>query len=323
MTTDSYPAKGVGGFTVAEWAKLHDNPDGIVNDYTGTAFSLTRNSATNVATVAPSPAPVVTSGYGLEVTGAGEDLAVPTAAGTYYIAAMYDPNLNVAEPGQIADPLGPCRLVIDTSLSTAGGKQYTLLYSITRAAGQALTAATVADYRRWVGPVVTVQDYLSATPTGFGPWSRGTIMLETATGGSPNLVNISVRTLNAAGTALVWQNWLSPAAVPLPTSSLLVAQASPAQMFRVNGASVGLQGTLRRSNGTSLGTGSTVVLGNLPVGWRPKSNRGPYVVGSFGNVQGIGRVYVDTSGEVTLAAGVGQEAVKWVSLDGIEFRTGA
>ena len=154
MTTISYPTFGDGGFGIEKWAEFFEGFNGILNDYTGNSFNLTRIDASNTARIAPGQVRV--GGYVLEVT-ANDDLVVSTSAATYYIWAMYDPTLNVALPGGAADPAGPCRLGISTGApSTGGGKVYSLLYQIVRGASQALTAATVKDFRTWQGPTLHI-----------------------------------------------------------------------------------------------------------------------------------------------------------------------
>lgn len=154
MTTTSYPAKGTGGFDISEWSEYFEGDNGIIGDYVGTALDLTRINAGEIARI--SPGKVRVGGYILEVT-ANHDLVVSTAAATYYIWACYDPALNVPGGGGTASSAGPCTLNISSGApSTAGGKIYVLLYQIIRSASQALTAATVVDYRTWTGPTLHV-----------------------------------------------------------------------------------------------------------------------------------------------------------------------
>jgi hypothetical protein len=150
MTTISYPAKGTGGFTISQWTEVWEDSNGVINDYTGNSCSLTRNDASNLAQIGVGQVRV--GGYILEIT-ATHDLTVSTSAATYYIWACYDPALNVAGGGGAASAAGPCTLGISSGApSTSGGKIYTLLYQIVRGASQALSAATVKDFRAWVGP---------------------------------------------------------------------------------------------------------------------------------------------------------------------------
>ena len=196
MTTTSYPAVGTGGFTESEWAEYFDGQDGILNDYAGTALTLTRIDAGNIARY--STGKVKVGGYVLEVT-ANEDLVVSTSAATYWTWACYDPALNVAGGGGASDLLGPVRLGISSGLpSTSGGKQYVILDKIVRGASQALTAATVTSYRRWVGEAVEWEGTL--TPESVeSNYPRGTLRFDRTKN------RILVRTMNAAGSAMEWR----------------------------------------------------------------------------------------------------------------------
>jgi hypothetical protein len=157
MTYDSYPVQGSGGMSIGEWTTEWGGQNGIINDLTGTSLALTRIDAGNIARIAPGQVRV--GGYVLDVT-ANHDLTVSTTAATYHIWACYDPALNVAAGA-------PCVLNISSGApSTAGNKIYQLLYTITRGASQALTAATVTDYRVWTGPTLHMPS-TSAIPAGI------------------------------------------------------------------------------------------------------------------------------------------------------------
>lgn len=179
MTTISYPAKGTGGFPIDKWTEVFEGENGILNDYDGTSCALTRIDAGEIARI--SPGQVRVGGYVLQVT-ANHDLTVSTSAATYYIWACYDPALNV---GTVASSAGPCTLGISSGApSTSGGKIYTLLYQIVRGAAQALTAATVREFRLWQGPTLHIpeastvpSEFLTdpiSWPVGAGPYPVGT-----------------------------------------------------------------------------------------------------------------------------------------------------
>lgn len=184
MTFTSYPAKGTSGMDISEWSAFFAGENGIINDYAGTSCALTRVDASNLAQIGAGKVRV--GGYVLDIT-ATHDLTVSTSAATYYIWACYDPALNVevGGPGGAASAAGPCTLGISSGApSTAGGKIYVLLYRIVRGASQALTAATVEDWRVWQGPLLhipaatTFPTALTADPetavVGFGPYPVGT-----------------------------------------------------------------------------------------------------------------------------------------------------
>lgn len=197
MTTTSYPAVGTGGFTELEWAEYFDGQDGILNDYAGTALSLTRIDAGNIARY--SPGKIKVGGYVLEVT-ANHDLTVSTAAATYYTWVCYDPALNVADGGGAASAAGPCTIGISSGLpSTAGGKQYVLLDKIVRGASQALTAATVTSLRRWMSVAVEWEGALSPESVESN-YPRGTLRFDRTED------RLMVRTMDAAGSAMEWRS---------------------------------------------------------------------------------------------------------------------
>jgi len=318
MATDSYPAVGIGGFTDAEFTKSYASQDGIFEDYhTGgvSALNLTRNNTTDECTIGVGMVRV--NGYTLEVTSPHALPTPPISSGTvtYRIAAQYDPSLNIADGGGSASTLGACRLIVTSgALDTSNNKQYTILYEVTRAASQVLTAATVVDRRRWVGQVIEVPDY-SNLVTGFGPFPRGTIIVQTADAAAPGTMNMSIRTVD--GSVLVWKSMTGEAAVPFPAAGTLVAQDEPALMYKEWGT-VHLQGTLKRSAaGSNLNNGSPVILGTLPVGWRPGAGCRFMVLASGPVAVGI---VVTPSGTVSMYDPVGTTNVAYVQLNGISFR---
>lgn len=318
MTTTSAPAKGTGGFSVSDWAEFFDSSDGVVNDYSATgAFPLSRINAGNIARIGASAAGVRTNGYTLKVS-ANHDLTVPTDAGTYYIASMYDPDLNVAGVGGVATtPDGPCRLVIDDTLDTAGGEAYTLLYGITRGAGQNLNAASVIDYRRWIGPMVVIdENILNATVTGWGPWPRGTIAIVM---GGAHIIERYIRwPVTQGGVTLQWVP-LDAVKLPFPANSPLSSAGQAPTMSMENGR-VFLTGNLKRTSNAVLTSGDDVNLGTLPVGWRP----GAIVRWTSFAKPPTGRAVVmgdisPSTGVVTLY-GPASGSIDWVDLSGINFR---
>jgi hypothetical protein len=318
MPTTSYPAVGVGGLSEAQWAQMYDCPDGIVNDYTGTSLELTIVSASNVARI--SPGIVCVNGFYLEVT-AAEDLAVPTTAGTYNIAAMYDPALNVADGAGNAATLGPCRLVISTSLDTTGNKRYVLLYQITRTTGQALSAATITALRPFVGATLSMErlptqarSFPEAPLVGF-THPLGTTIYESSTGDL-------WRKLRNTNGVIYWDATSIDLLTAFPAGAGLVAAAAdePARYYTTNSRSIiRFEGTLRRNTGT-LTTGGDVPLGTMPVGFRPiTQQRWPCTVKPTAGGWGIANVTVQASnGAVTMYnPGV---SLDWIDLSGVSYR---
>lgn len=321
MTTNSYPAVGTGGLTDAQWSTMYGSRDGIIEDYVGNALSLSRLNTTNICQVAVGKLSI--NGYTLDVTAPHDLYCAPVVTGqpevTYYIVGMYDPALNVADVGGNRSAAGPCQLLITTGApDTSGGKVYVLLYKLVRTANQLVAAATVTDYRRWTGPVISQPDYPTDAPTGFGPFPRGTLLVQTDTDGVADSVSMSLRNSNDAGTALLWQNLLQPAAVAFISHVALVAYDAPVEVV-VEGAWVNLRGTLRRSSNANLANGATVVLGTLPVGLRPGRLRRYGCLSSPNNYAGV---YVAPDGEVGMYDPPGTPTVDYLSLDGIRFRRG-
>lgn len=308
MATTSYPAVGNGGLTETEWIYMHDAEDGIFEEYGSASLGLTRINTGNICRVATGSVRV--NGYELRVT-ADEDLTCPTGAATYYIAAKYDPALNVADGSGNAATLGPCRLVIGSTLATGGGESYVLLYEIVRAAGQNLTDATLVDHRKWVSLVNVDWPWSTPNPpVGNLNRPRGSLRYD------GTYDRLLVRTL--VGSSLGWKEIgrVDPTTFPL-ASGLSGHNASP-QYYTTAGRQVHLQGDVDRSSGANLGTGSSVTLGTMPVGLRPGATRG-FVVKAFGNSTGTGRVEVTASGAVNLLSGAGQENIVWANLDGISY----
>lgn len=321
MTTISYPSLGVGGFAIDKWATYFDGDDGIINDYTGGSLALTRISSGDIARY--SLGQVRVGGYVLEVT-ANHDLVVSTTAGTYYTWACYTPASNVADGSGNAIPAGPVSLGISSgSPSTTGGKQYFLLDKIVRTTGQALTAATVTSYRRWVGPHV----YMDALPvpltgqevefdlvlTGFGPYPIGSVL--------------SVRSIAEtfdrllSGGSVVWRARSMTAPVALPLRSGLVANTDPPQYWMTAGGDVRFRGTVKRASGSNLTNGADVLLADLPAGFRPTvRERGPITAKKSGSGWDQVNISVGSDGVMTLYDPDGFE-VDWVDLSKYSYRT--
>jgi hypothetical protein len=310
VTTDSYPVVGSAGLNEAQWQTMWQPDDGIIGDCTGLSCNLSR---INPSTARIAAGKVRVGGYVLDIT-ADHDLTIPTAGATYYIWACYDPVLNTGG-GATA---GPCSLGFSAGApSTTGGKVYVLLWTITRTASQNLADTTFADYRRCVGPSVqgpTLPAGEKATPrvltTGFGPFPVGTSYYETTTG---NLYRFTY-----TGGALKWVSITDTTEVDFPANSPLQAvDASP--MMRKVAGEVMLRGTLKRTSGANLSTGSEVLLGTFPTGWRPSSIRRFICYGNgVGTTQVIAPVKVTTDGAVTMYDP--PNTVVWVDLSAIQFR---
>ena len=264
MTTRSYPAVGENGFLEDDYLETFGARDGILEDYLGTAFSMTLLNATNEAQF--TAAKIGVSGFTLVVPeGERVSLPAPTSGSkTYYIGALYDPLLNVADAAGNASEQGPCRLMAyDTTIDTTNDKRFLVLWAVTRTTG-ALTGATVRDARRWASDICLDQPLgIPASGNEGNSYPRGTFRL------AGN--QIYVRTLNASG-VLAWVDPLSSGALPFPAPSALVsrdgAPSSP-QYFRYAGNMIKCRGTLRRSSGANLSTGNDVGLGTFPPGARP------------------------------------------------------
>lgn len=272
MTTTSYPAVGDGGLGADAWAATFGSRDGIVEDYGGTpgAFAMTLLNATDEAQF--SAGKISNNGYTLVVPdGERVSLPAPTSGSkTYYIGSLYDPALNVALAGTdppLADPQGPCRLMAyDTTVDTSNGKRFLIQYQVTRTSA-ALTSATVQDRRRWVGDsVIEYDDGVGSDsfPANEGTYPRGTLRIGTN--------RFLLRTVHPTNGTLSWIDPLlsGPFAFPAP-SGLISRDAAPSapQYLRYAGSMVSCRGTLKRATGANLSTGSNVILGTMPVGYRP------------------------------------------------------
>ncbi len=325
MATTSYPAVGNNGFNEEQWEAMYGAEDGIICDYVGTACSLSRINDGDFARI--SAGKIRINGYVLDITGSEDLYCAPVPAGqpnvVYHIAGMYDPDLNVpiagTDPPQ-ADPDGPCRLIVSPGPpDTSGGQQYVLLDKIDRAPSQLIANSAVTSYRRWTAPNIEV-DVMPAgelasprvAQLGFGPFARGTIAYERTTR------NVYYLTLNDAGTGLEWRSVTNPAELAFPNNSPLVAVDAPPRMRKV-ASEVMLRGTLKRANGQNLSTGSEVVLGTFPAGWRPANIERFICYGNgVGSAQVVAPVKVTTDGVVTMYNP--PDPVVWIALSGIQFR---
>lgn len=322
MATESLPAVGAGGFTDTDWETMWDGSDGIYNDFDGSAFAVTRVNATNSVTVGPVGSVAAVNGYFLRIT-ATETISVPTGTGTYFLAVMYDPTLNVADGSGNAVPAGPCRLVVTTGApSTAGGKSYLLLRKWTRSTGGAsLTSLTEIIYSPHVGPNLSM-DRIPASFTTDPPtllvgmqYPVGTRIYEVITG------EVWQNTINSDG-GTRWKRQSIDGPYTFSLNGVLVsAGQAPAYYYTNNRSMLHLEGTVQRASGTVLtNTGNNVNLGTVDVApMKPArfSCVAKLASTSYRSVQ----VLVDTDSSVTLydTAGQGFDPL-WVDLSGISYR---
>lgn len=329
MTTTSYPAVGVNGFDANQWAVQFRNQDGIVDDFTGNALNIDRIDATN--TVRVYEGKVRVGGYVLEVTAPHDLVLAPVTAGapvTYYVAASYDPLLNVADGSGNAATGGPCRLTVTAGPpSTAGGKAYVLLYTVVRAIGQALTVSTLADLRRWTGPLVEVATVPRAAPelnadanakgqplflTGFGPFSRGTRVYETST-------RRTFRMTWQGATPVLEPSVTDPVPLNMP-SAFRAWDLAPA--YFMAGSRVQLMGSIKRANDTPVMTATNdndVLVGTLPASACP--NRVKRFSVYAGGRHGPAFMKVEADGQVYVYGGGGVQ-IDWVDLSPISYEVG-
>jgi hypothetical protein len=317
MATISYPAYGNGGLTVDQWSRMNTASDGVINNFDGNAWPLTIISATNTARLGAGTVRV--NGYVLENDG-DLDLAIPTAAGTYYIAACYDPTLNVAQTDGTANPSGPVRIVLQSALDTSNGKTYTLMRRLTRAtAGGPVTALSWINS---VGSVFSVPQMPTAKLTnpegGLGGWDHPV--------GSQCLDRTTWEWYDKVPTGTPGQTRWRPRSVdgpyPFPAQGTLVAAAAnePATYtIQNNGAVVSFEGTLKRSNGASLSNGADVGLGVMPQALWPATQGRWSCVGKMPSRWATVQVTVGSDGVVALYDPVGFE-IDWVDLSAISYR---
>lgn len=319
MATTSYPAVGNGGLTATDWGSMYTCPDGVVNDLVGGSLALTRINTGNIARIAAGTACV--NGYFLE-NDSDLDLTVPTAAGTYRIAVMYDPTLNVADNNGDASPEGPCRIIIATGLDTSGGKAYTHLHTIIRTAGQTLTAATHNDYRQHIGPNLSItflpQALRNVPESNFGGYTHpiGTTIHERSTG------EVWRKVPSATGNTAFWQPSSISTVVNIPMPAALVTAntgEAPRYWLTDNNMVCHLEGTIKRSNNTSLTNGADVGLGTMPADVRPEKQVRFACTAKKPSKWTTVNVTVRTDGIISLYDPTDEE-VDWVDLSGIHYR---
>jgi hypothetical protein len=297
---------------------MYASRDGIIEDYVGNAGALSRLNSTDTARV--QPVKVAVNGYILDVTSAHDlyvaPVVTPSPAVTYYICAVYDPATNVADSGGGRSTLGPVTLQVLTSLPTAGGKVYYILYSMVRAASQLLSATALTDARSWIGPTITTPAYMGEALQ--GPFARGSVLIQTDAGKGTGDVSVRVYNGDNVNPGTVWQSTTRPPEIDLPTPAALVAADAFARYYMSHGR-VWLRGTLKRNSGAALNNGSDVILGTLPEGCRPNSiRRFSCSVGTSGYMVGV---KVEATGVISMydpAPGVG--SVSFVDLSSINFR---
>lgn len=189
MSQESFPADNV-DFNSGQWRVLRAaDGDGVLDAKANTALGYPLPtplpSSGNNVTIGPGSSRV--QGFGHRVPDS-QDVVIPAAVGGTQVSTIvvrYDPGRTTANPAyDPADPDSPATLGVPCALEvvtgTAGGAAPTLqanpggvydlpLYNITRAIGQALSAAGRLDRRPYVtgGAVgaVTAGTGFSGTPT--------------------------------------------------------------------------------------------------------------------------------------------------------------
>lgn len=140
--------------------RVHGN--GILDDKTNLSLSypLTLPGSGNDATVGAGSSRV--EGFLHQVVGSATvTIPAPTAGTTVYtVVVRYDPTRSATNPNPALGPLGvPCALAVVAGTAGGGAPALTQspagvwdmpLYDVTRAVGQALSAATKTDRRVWV-----------------------------------------------------------------------------------------------------------------------------------------------------------------------------
>ena len=231
---------------------------------------------------------------------------------TYHVALTYDPRRE-------SDPEGPIKLETHTgSLPTTFGREHIPLWSITRAANQLLTDATVRQYRPFVSPTTTY-NYRSHLPDP-GMMLSGTIARTRLDDGL--FMSLQGNEVGADGESAVarWVNVGSP-----EWRENVLNQGYEWQGFgrppgtKLVGNSVAVRGTVRRTAGpfdTGQNSGNGYRVMYLPSGRRPLGSRYFVCATSNSNSPGIARVTIDPDGAVYVRV---SQTCSWVSLDGIQF----
>lgn len=318
MATISYPAYGNGGLTVANWSSAFTAQDGAINNFDGNGWTLTVISATNTARLGPGTVRV--NGYVLE-NDADLDLAIPTGAGNYYIAAVYDPTLNVAQGDGTANPLGPVRIVLQSALDPAGGKAFTLMRRLSRAtSGGPVTSLSWVNSVGSVFSVPTMPAQKLLNPEGaLQGWDHPV--------GSQCLARDTGEWYDKVPATATSTTWWKPRSVDgpyaFPSFSSLVAQATdePARYyFYNNGSMIRFEGTLKRSSGANLATGNDVGLGVMPIGARPVNDgRWPCTI-KLSVGWDTAQVTVNNGGAVNMYDPPGTPVVDFIDLSNISYR---
>lgn len=316
MTTTSFPAVGDQGLTAAQWSVLYGTDDGIVEDYhTGGVEACVLTRSGDVGTV--SPGKVKINGYILSIdTPTALNMPAVTVAVDYYVCAMYDDTLNVELAGTTnADPAGPCRLIVSAGAPAASSsKAYYVLYIVSRAANQALTAAVVSDERSWTAATRSGRKR-PATTTGI---PRGTHFFSVNAAQSGQ-VNHWVADVNAAGTGLGWKNLTGATAITFPfVGNFGARSATTAPDYSVfAGCMVKFRGDAQKNGGGNMGTKSgSVTIGQMPPTFRPKFTE-RFICKTSGT-DGQAEVRVESTGEVTVSQTGGD--ITWINLSPVTYR---
>lgn len=319
MTTIAWPRAGKAGLTSANYQDQFASQTGIINDFTGDAFGApTVSDVSNTVTLGAVGDLVSVAGFAAQCT-VQPVMSAPAVGSptTYWVYAEYDPALQAVDgSGVNLNPAGPVSVKIGTAAPSGAGKAWCLLYQFPRVASQLLSAAWAlrTDFRRWIGPSLQGKTLVGAT-TGYGPFPRGATFYETSTGDeyvyAPN------------PTSLAWINRTRPAELTFPLNSPLQGVSGElAAVYTLSDSWVDAWGTVMRTSGGTLSTGSDVLIGTFPDGARPRNRHRFMLPGLTPSGMRAVQVYVQATGQTYMEDGSIPSGltVSRLNLDGIRFR---
>ena len=231
---------------------------------------------------------------------------------TYHVALTYDPRRE-------SDPAGPIKLETHTeSLPTTFGREHVPLWSITRAANQLLTDATVQQYRPFVTPSTTYnrREHLPDASMMLS----GTTARTRLDGGM--FMALQGNEVGADGESAVarWVNLQDPAWTPQVNSTYEGAGVGFAPAYGKVGREGMLRGSVRLRNGNPFvinnwgGAGYHVM--TLPPDCRPPYTWSQPIAPSTATAGA--NVIISSDGEVRVWVG---GTCNFVHLNGVRFPT--
>lgn len=316
MAEVSFPVVGE-PMTGDKWGSVTRGVGNGILDQGGSPYWIGTSSwdnATNTATMRSSTidgqSNAILNGFYHRLEGEWTvELPAVTATTVYWVAIQYDP-IRAEEEGV------PCQLGVFTGddLDFDQGKDYVVLYKVTRRSNELLTDATVEQFRNRVAPTITVQrDEFLPDPSKV-LW--GTIAVVHGEG-----MSLWIAKSDGSTDPVRWDVIVGTTSWVNVTLAAARGQGDPPLQIQREGKKRRLRGRVIRvggSNNFDPGDLSPWSIATLPVGDRPTVITGGLGTVSSFSTPGFARLEVDPTGLLT---GSPSKASPWIGFEGLEWET--